>query len=54
MMNSSSEGAWRLVASQAGCHEQFKELSLQRSWGVKLCLAIPGPSPRRIPLPEGM
>jgi hypothetical protein len=28
LMNSSSEGAWLLVASEVGHHEQFKELSL--------------------------
>jgi hypothetical protein len=51
-MNSSPEGVQRLVASEAGCHEQFKELSLLRTWDIELCLAILGPSPGRTPLPK--
>jgi hypothetical protein len=51
-MNSSPKGVRRLVASEAGCHEQFKELSLLRSWDIELCLAILGPSPGRTPLPK--
>jgi hypothetical protein len=31
LMNSSSKVAWRLVASEAEHHEQFKELSLLRN-----------------------
>jgi hypothetical protein len=54
LMNSSSEGAWLLVASEVGHHEQFKELSLLRTWGVVLCLGILGPSPGRTPFPERM
>jgi hypothetical protein len=48
---SSVEGARRLMASETEHQEQFEELSLLWSWGVKLCLSIIGPSQVMSPFP---
>jgi hypothetical protein len=51
---SSVEGARRLMASETEHQEQFEELSLLWSWGVKLCLSIIGPSQVMSHLPTRM
>jgi hypothetical protein len=49
-----ADGAWQLVVSEMEHREEFEELSLPRAWGVKLCLAIVGPSQVRSHLSASM